>query len=393
MFKTPIKREFVINPSPKFWLGARKIIFALILFCFIFYPLAAGASTIADKQRELNNLKNQIKEHQNIIGQKQQEAQNLANAIAILDGQIKEAELVLEATKLEIDKTSDEIALKEQELIRQRKILNESLRLMYEEKETSLLETLLSSKSFSSVLDRVEYLNVVKNKIDTTIQSIEKIKSELESKKAILEILKKQQEAQAFYLNSEKAEKDKLLAETKGQEELYQQKVASEKSQARQVATDMARMEEAAKNRGYYNSPPSPFGFSWPTESHRISCVFGNACYSGHTGIDVGGSSGTPIYAAADGVVESVRADATGYEYRSYGNKILINHGSGFESLYAHLMYGGVLVNSGQRVARGQQIGLMGKTGWTFPYPPGAVHLHFEIRYNGTPVNPEPYLP
>lgn len=373
----------------------KKIIFALILFCFVSYPLTVSADTLADKQRQLNNLKNQISEHQRLIEQKEREAQNLANAVAILDSQIKEAELALEATKIDISKTSDEIAIKGQELIRQKKILDESLRLMYEEKETSLFETLLSSRSFSSVLDRIEYLNVVKNKIDTTIRSIEKIKSELEAKKASLEILKKQQEAQAFYLNSEKAEKDRLLVETQGQEALYQQKLANEKAQAKQVATDMARMEEAARNRGSYNGPPSPFGFSWPTASHRVSC--GWACYTNgnyvHSGIDVGGSSATPIYAAADGVVESVRTDATGYEYMSYGNKILINHSSGFDSLYAHLMYGGVLVSPGQRVYRGQQIGLMGKTGYTFPYPPGAVHLHFEIRYNGTPVNPVPYLP
>ncbi|MCX6811884.1 MAG: peptidoglycan DD-metalloendopeptidase family protein [Candidatus Berkelbacteria bacterium] len=374
----------------------KRIIFALILFCFILYPLATtNADSIADKQRQLNQLNNQIKENKKLIEQKRQEAQNLANAIAILDGQIKEAELALEATRLQISETNDEIAAKEEELRQQNKILDESLRLMYEEKETSLLETLLSSKSFSAVLDRIEYLSVVKTKIDATIQNIKKIKSELEAKKASLEVMRKQQEATTLYLNSQKQEKDKLLADTKGQEDLYQQQLAANKKAYSQTKTEMEQMESAA-NYDNYNAPASPFGFSWPTDSHSVAC--GWHCYHTgnywHSGIDVGGDLRVPIFAAAEGDVmngyngQQDPSNRNTWGYRlDYGNYVKIDHGSGFQTLYGHLLYS-TTVQNGQHVVRGQLIGLMDCTGYCSGH-----HLHFEIRYNGTPVNPLPYLP
>jgi murein DD-endopeptidase MepM/ murein hydrolase activator NlpD len=98
-----------------------------------------------------------------------------------------------------------------------------------------------------------------------------------------------------------------------------------------------------------------------------------------HTGVDFGAPYGTPIHAAADGVVVSVGAMG------GYGNLTVVDHGNTLATLYAHqsTMY----VSSGQRVSRGQVIGAVGCTGYcTGP------HLHFEVRVNGNPVDPMPYL-
>jgi len=374
----------------------KRIIIVLILFSFVFLPFRIEASTYAEKQQELDSLKKRMKEHRSLIEEKRKQAETLQNEIAILEAQIREAELALQATKIEISQTIEAITAQEKELIKQRNTLNESLRLMYEESETTLLETLLSSRSFSAVLDRIEYLTIVKNKIDEAIDKIEKIKKDLEEKKASLEILKTQQEAQAYFLNSQQKAKNELLAKTKGEEAAYQQLLADERSKANQVQGELAQMEAASRRGGgNYSGPPSPFGFSWPTRSHYVCCTYGNACYAGHTGIDIPGAAGTPIYAAADGVVEKTVSYVTGYVPGSYGNYILIRHSSGFRTRYAHLLYRGVLVSPGQSVSRGQQIGMMGGTGWSIP--PGFVHLHFEILANdciwGCDVNPLAYLP
>jgi murein DD-endopeptidase MepM/ murein hydrolase activator NlpD len=98
-----------------------------------------------------------------------------------------------------------------------------------------------------------------------------------------------------------------------------------------------------------------------------------------HTGVDFAADEGTPILAAGDGVV--VMAS----EYGGYGNATIIDHGGGLATLYGH--QSAILVSEGQSVRRGQVIGRVGCTGaCTGP------HLHFEVRVNGTPVNPVPYL-
>lgn len=103
--------------------------------------------------------------------------------------------------------------------------------------------------------------------------------------------------------------------------------------------------------------------------------------YRNHTGVDFGASEGTPIYAAGDGVV--TRAGAA----RGYGNLIVISHGNGLETWYAHMYSHQIGVHVGQRVKRGDHIAGVGSAGNST-----GPHLHFEVRVNGQPVNPVPYL-
>jgi len=99
-----------------------------------------------------------------------------------------------------------------------------------------------------------------------------------------------------------------------------------------------------------------------------------------HPGIDLAGSIGTPIYATADGMVTNA-----GYNNGGYGNLIKIDHGRGIETRYGHLS--AIIVSSGQRVTRGQLIGKMGSTGRST-----GSHLHYEVRIDGRPVNPIPFM-
>ncbi len=121
--------------------------------------------------------------------------------------------------------------------------------------------------------------------------------------------------------------------------------------------------------------------FSWPTPYHSLSGYdYGQG---GHRGIDITAPEGTPIYAADSGVVTV--ASVGGWNY-GYGNVIQIDHGNGFVTLYAHLSV--IYVSVCQSVMRGSTIAAAGNTGNSF-----GAHLHFEIRYNGVPVNPWDYLP
>ncbi len=124
----------------------------------------------------------------------------------------------------------------------------------------------------------------------------------------------------------------------------------------------------------------------WPTSGGRLTSGFGmrrspfnRAITQFHSGIDIAGAHGSPIYATADGTVSFA-----GYR-GGYGNMVLINHGYGFETCYAHLSR--FAVSSGQWVKRGQVIGYMGRTGRAT-----GTHLHYEVRVNGVAVNPMNYI-
>ncbi len=119
-------------------------------------------------------------------------------------------------------------------------------------------------------------------------------------------------------------------------------------------------------------------GFIWPT-SGRISCRWWG--YYNHRGLDIAAPKGTPIYAAASGTVISYRNQSSGY-----GRHIVIDHGNGVQTLYAHTS--AVYVSVGQRVSKGQKVAAVGRTGWAT-----GNHLHFGVMINGVYKNPELYLP
>jgi murein DD-endopeptidase MepM/ murein hydrolase activator NlpD len=129
---------------------------------------------------------------------------------------------------------------------------------------------------------------------------------------------------------------------------------------------------------GSIETPPSASGLIWPV-SGPVTSPYGQRWGRLHAGIDIGAATGTPIYAANSGTV------LTGCG-GGYGNCVMIDHGGGFVTLYAHQT--SVFVSGGQQVSRGQNIGTVGCTGsCTGP------HLHFETRVNGSPQDPMQYLP
>ena len=125
---------------------------------------------------------------------------------------------------------------------------------------------------------------------------------------------------------------------------------------------------------GYYGTGT----FIWPTATHIIS---GNDYAPWHLGIDIGATYGSPVYAADTGIVVY-----SGWSYQGYGNMIMIDHGNGYQTLYAHLSK--LYVSCGQGVYQGNLIAMSGSTGNST-----GPHLHFEVRYMGGFVNPHYVLP
>jgi murein DD-endopeptidase MepM/ murein hydrolase activator NlpD len=133
------------------------------------------------------------------------------------------------------------------------------------------------------------------------------------------------------------------------------------------------------------NINPSAQGFVWPTpQLHTITSPYGYRSRGFHTGMDISGSgaSGKLVIAAKDGTIETVAHSGSGY-----GNQIVINHGNGVKTRYAHLYSGSISVSPGDHVTAGQPIARVGSTGNST-----GPHLHFEVIINGNTQNPKNYL-
>jgi murein DD-endopeptidase MepM/ murein hydrolase activator NlpD len=158
----------------------------------------------------------------------------------------------------------------------------------------------------------------------------------------------------------------------------YLQEVAGLQASSNQLAAQI----RSAQSRSSYSEPsdttPSAAGFIWPVNG-PVTSPFGMRWGRMHEGIDIGVEYGTPIHAAAAG-----RVVYAGW-MSGYGNLVAIDHGGGVSTAYGH--QSSIAVSVGQTVAQGQTIGYVGCTGHCF-----GPHLHFEVRINGTPVDPLSYL-
>ncbi len=138
---------------------------------------------------------------------------------------------------------------------------------------------------------------------------------------------------------------------------------------------------------GVYVGSPSDSGFLWPAPScHYVSSPYGWRSSGWHNGIDLvkagGGANGTPVIASRSGTVEVVQRSNSGY-----GNMVLINHGDGYKTRYAHMISGSITVRVGDYVEAGRTIGRVGSTGNST-----GPHLHFEVIYRGETQNPKNYI-
>lgn len=390
----------------------RWIIFLFIfLYSILVVPNITKALTIEELRTQKEEIKNKINDLNKQIEEKKSQAINLQNQIAIFDTRIQQLELQIQDTQLkidelqgQIDELTKEIGRQQRMLDYQKKVLDESLQILYERREQSLLNILLSAKDFSDFVEQVTYLDTVKEQVRDTIVEINKIKDSLEEKRLKLNDQKSQQEDLKLRKNEEQTalegqrkRKELLLEQTRGEEEEFQQQLEQANNEEKTVESEIDRLLEEARKKleQKYPNLTGGDGFGYPLNgTNRISVAGGDFMdpYYGfgfpHTAVDLAAEQGTPIYAAADGIV--VIAHDSGGSGLSY---IAISHPSGFLTKYLHTSE--IFVTNGQFVSRGEAIGLTGGSPGTrgAGYFTTGPHLHFEIDdSNGNPVNPHDFL-
>lgn len=413
----------------------RNICKKIIGMMIIITLLLSFNLSIAVTQSEINSQKNEQSDNQQKIDEAeeqkeqiqaeksevQKEVEDLSIQINTYQTQIDELDAQIETANTKIAEAEAKIQQSEKDYNEKQEMLEKRMVAVYEAGETSYLDVLLNSDSLSDFISKYYIVSEVAEhdvelmkEIQKEKEEIENAKKELENSKTELTTAKSSKENVSNQLQTAKAEKDAKVSQLSAEEQEVQAEIeelqeanrqldaqikAAEKKYQQQLE-ELARQEANKNNSSNSSSGGSSSSsgsgyFIRPINGGTISC---NGYYSSgkfHGAIDYAVSSGTPVYAAAAGVVMST-ANLSG----SYGTYVVIRHANGLQSYYAHGTYGSICVSPGQTVAQGQKIMLSGNTGNS-----SGPHLHFEVRkspysYNGyatgygqdSRVNPANYM-
>ncbi len=287
-------------------------------------------------------------------------------------------------TQSQIEQAADEIASYEELEAQQYELFCQQVRSEEERGSLSYLSVLFKATSMADLLSRLEFVNEVAEYDKTLIASIQETRANIQEEKAAMEEHEKQLDAQQndleVKLNETTALMEEYAADQKALEEIY----AAEEKAAKEIASEIDRLIAES------DVVPSNEGFIWPVNtSKKISSPLGGRVSPGgigstnHKGVDICNVGYTSsIFAVKSGKVILTNTSGWG---GGYGNYVVIDHGGGLTTLYAHMS--SVSVSEGQTVSQGTVIGITGNTGAST-----GPHLHYEVRINGVYQNPLDYL-
>ena len=378
------------------------IVFGLVLS--IFSPPARAEGKIDSLRKDaqaLSDEKQKLQKDLELLGEDRAtadiEKQSIDRQIEITLSEIDTATLIIAELNEHI--AESQIALDEamQEESLQMENYRGRIRLMEEAGEARYLGVILMADSFSDLLGRISTVQEIVEYDEKMLQSLKEARLRVVAEKEALEASKTEQEQIKQELSARQAELEvqnarqmELIREIESKEEELREAINEQERLEKAIQTQIqSELAEIARRLAEENKPNVYVGgeFLWPCPGYvRISSEFGRRFhpilkeYRGHSGIDMAAPSGTKILAANGGTVITSSYNAGGY-----GNYVVINHGGGRATLYAHMSKS--LVSVGQTVERGETIGLVGSTGLST-----GPHLHFEVIINGVQVNPRSYL-
>ena len=365
------------------------IVAILLMLTFAVETSLASAATLSqirnnikNKQQELNESKAKEKSLGDQVNSLEQQINSKQSDIDELEASISEAQAKLETLEVEL-------AAAEEKVNTQNENLNARLRNMYKNGSVGFIDVLMDSGSFSEFLNNLSLVEKVYTSDQDVLEELQKAYDEIDAKKKEIETLQAELSESKATMEEQKSslEADKASVEKKKSE------IAADSAETQReldkLEADAQALTSSIRNSGSSSSSSKYNGgiMAWPVPScHTVSSGYGGRIhpttgkYKFHGGLDIPGSYGSAIVAANSGKViwAGNRGD-------SYGNYVIIDHGGGVSTLYGHSSK--VLVSTGQSVSRGQRIANVGSTGRST-----GPHCHFEVRINGSRVNPTPYV-
>lgn len=338
--------------------------------------------------QQLNETNNRLQAVQEEISANMQQLQELDSQMAQSQEQINEINVQVDELLLQITKNEEKLAKTQQEHDNIQGLLDARLIQMYETPQLGLLQVLFESKSITEFLSTYYAMKELAEYDKELLEKVKKQKQEIEITKKILE----EKKVQIVESKQTQQKKTQVLANTKTMREYYMSKLSTKEQQLQaqideynlQVATIEAEIKLLALNTisGDYIGG----AMMWPIPGYtRVTSQYGmrvhpiTGAYKLHNGVDVGAPTGASFVAAANGIVTKATYNV------SYGNMVIIDHGGGVQTLYAHGSE--IIAQLGQTVATGDEVLKVGSTGYST-----GPHAHFEIRVNGQTVNPLNFL-
>ena len=392
--------------------GVLAGLMALLMLLPMLTMILGGAGAVT--QSEIDALKQQQAQSQALQQQLKEQMEDVeAQQSAAVDkrdlllAQLEAINDELDAIQAQIDWYDQEIAVKEEERkeaeakeAAQYELFCQRVRAMEEEGTVSYWSILFNATSFSDMLDRLADIDAVMDYDNQVMDELIAIREELERLQAELEAARAEEEEAKAQQEERKAEQQVLVAQAQQVvDELNSDLAELNRKLDEQDAAVAAVQAEIERKQAEYEAQRqqngttiiSESGYMWPLPGYyRLSSLFGYRIHpiSGkphsHSGIDIPAQGGTPILAARSGqVITSVYGSGA---YWSYGNYVVIDHGDGETTLYAHMS--SRAVSEGEMVTQGQVIGYVGTTGNST-----GNHLHLEVRENGQRVDPESKFP
>ena len=381
-------------------------------------------SKLDDVNGKISDLQGQIDEEEAYqaelseqISLYQQQIALMDEQIGALEDQIEEKNAEIETLQTDIASLDEEIAAKQVEIDETYALFKERMVALYQAGETSSLAMLLSSDSFADFVTNVQLMQAVSEsdqqlveklrtqKEEQQAQKDEKEAAEAEVQAALTQIQQDEEQLvleradqqsareslEAAYAESKTAMQDleAMKANYEANREEIEAEEAAVEAELQQLYASMASSSSSSSSGSSSSGSSSnvivdtgDLSFRWPLPGYTtVTSGYGARWGTTHTGIDIsgGGCYGSPIVAAESGTVILCQW------YSTYGQCIIVDHGGGYSTLYAHMS--AYAVSTGDYVTKGQTIGYVGDTGnVTGP------HLHFEVRINGATQNPLNYV-
>ena len=372
------------------------LVFILTFIASVFPVGAASLST------QLENAKNQKRAAQQELSEIQNKKKTAESDKAKLDSEINNLNQQISAVSAELDRTAallsqkeTELALAQEECEKQFDSFKNRARIMYENGPSTYIEILFSSGSFSEFMSSIE---IIKNLLDYDNRILEERKAareEIAAQKTEIETIKNDQETRRQTLSqmqstlkTKRASQSAVISQLESREETVRRQVEEQVAEEARIQS-LINQALAAQKTSAQSASASVLGtgtMQWPCPStKRLTSRFATRQHpidgvtKMHNGIDIAGGYGADIIAADSGTVLFSGNSS------SYGKYIVISHGGGLTTLYAHCSQ--LLVSAGATVSRGQTIAKVGSTGKST-----GPHLHFEVSLNGSRQDPLSYV-
>ena len=364
-----------------------------------------------DVQDKINEAKNELNSISDEKDEAETELEKLTSQIVQVQAELDSLKAQIEDLNYSIEKKQEEINEEAAEIERKDNLLKERMVALYEAGDTSYLDVLFNSEDIFDFLSSYSIIQQIVETDTALIEELEKQKQQLESDKSNLEADKAKVEEKeteqkikraslATLQEKKQSEVDKLSADEKAKQDELDAYNSKLKEIDNAIAEALRKAQEEEKKN---NSEPGGNGssfdgtFAWPLDysPRRVTSRMKYRWGRWHKGIDIGtnAETGKRVVAAASGTVVYSAYQSGSSSSAGYGNYLIIYHGNGYCTLYAHMA--SKSVSTGEKVSQGQLIGYSGNTGGVAP------HLHFEIRratsvsdfFGNNWLDPLDYLP